>query len=339
LTHEGNAGMGVSANQVIRKGAMVGLFGSELTSPEEARNLLDPQKTPISSGTRWRNWGNMVNDGLPNALVFPCIRDGVEFVAFIALRDIQPGERIHLAYHFSNPVKWEPREELNLEEILTFFSTPTSLKAKWKKMADYDFDNKDPEVEFEGLAKRANLSYVYHSPSLLLSQIVSGHFNLDSAESLLKDVLFRHVMDFKQKDGPALQKYYEQAFQVIRRFLPKAPQVLRQQVAQALLSNVRPALLALTWIVQKQPEQAEETFKEMYEHFEALLSAWESRGNFEQNLQRLEMLAPEEILELIDMIEKANLFLFEREKDQMLKVNALLTMSITEEAIPADSKE
>ncbi len=316
LAQDEGAGLGVRAQQKIKAGDLVAFCGSELMPPEEENSLSDPHSNILTIGKRLRNWGMEFNDGFPNTQEFPIVKDGVEFSGLVALREIGPEERVLHSYDFSHQIKWGPRAELALPELLEAFPGPTSPAKTWKVVSKMDAGSKDPKVKFDYQCKKAGLVYLFHTPSVLLSLLLRGHFDLDSVERLLKDPKFLSAMDIDKGIGTALQKFYAKAFGHVKAFHSKGQETATGHVAAKMEKNVRAGVIALQWVLDHKPGDVRTEFDRIYDATAAFFTAIESR----KDIPPPKILNRQELDEIIARSKSATFFVYEGSKERVAEI-------------------
>jgi len=312
LLQEGPAGLGVSTERKIKRGSLAAFCGSELTRPDEESSMTDPYSNVVATGKRFRNYGPIVNDGFPNVQELPLVVDGVEFSGLVALRDIMPHQKILHSYDYSHPIKWGPRVELDVPEILHAFPTPPSPAQVWKGLKKMDADARDPDLQFDYQCKKAGLLYLLHTPSILLSLCLRGHFDLDSLERLLQDPRLLSAADLDKGAGHVLQKFYSNAFASLRTYFAHGPAEGKEHMSSALEKNVRAGLISLQWVLKYKPADWQSAFDRIYQGAEALFVCLESRGDFDQARGVFQALTQQERDEIVSLTQRGDLFIFNK---------------------------
>lgn len=316
LAQDEGAGLGVRAQEKIEAGDLVAFCGSELMPPEEENSLSDPHSNIVSVGKRLRNWGMEFNDGFPNTQEFPIVNDGVEFSGLIALRQIDPGERVLHSYDFSHQIKWGPRVELALPELMEAFPGPTSPAQTWKGVSKMDAGSKDSRVQFDYQCKKAGLVYLFHTPSVLLSLLLRVHFDLDSVERLLKDPKFLSAMDLDKGRGTALQKFYAKTFVHVRAFQSKGAAEAAGHIAAKMEKNLRAGVIALQWVLDHKPGDLRTEFDRIYDATAAFFAAIESKVD----MPPIKIVSRKELEEIIARSKSGTFFVYTDSKDKIAEI-------------------
>jgi hypothetical protein len=298
LSDEGTAGLGVRAGQALKKGDIATLYGSELIAPEKEKEALESNYSYTDTTGKWvRNWGAIINDGLPNIEVLPLCVDGVQLDAMVCLRDVAEGEQLLSNYGVIHATKWRARTELGMDQILQRYPKPDSLEKEWRR-----YKRSDRSDRFIGECEKSDLCYLLHTPSTLLSLIIRGHFNLNEVRKLLQNPEVLKMASFDQKFAN-MQKYYVGALALIEHFKGKATQEQREYVAAKFETSVRAGHIALALTVD---DFSKEAFDRIANAADAYYSLLESTAlNREEALYRVRTLPEKE--ELITFAKKNNI--------------------------------
>ncbi len=250
LSHvQGGSGVGVRAGEPIPFAALATIFGSKVVVSSPIPDFHLPAGVP---GKKISSYGGMIQDGFPNIVEFPLIIDGVELRGFIASRDIQPGEQLFRNYGYTHPIKKEC-SQLAIEEAIKAFpkrGSPIRILNEIKKI---DGNGKDPSSQLHYQISIAGLKYLVHTPALLLSLIVRGHFEIDSMERFLKDPDLHRIAEFSGREGEKILKLYRVALNALSLFEPHLAlhSELRDVIATGFEKNAQTTVAALYLMSQK----------------------------------------------------------------------------------------
>ncbi len=277
LSNEGPAGLGVRVEKGVDEGKLVALFGAELEEPGFKGGGIE--SNILTHWRRIRSWASLVNDGFPNVVEAP-IDHEVEMGGFVSLEPIGPMEQLLCDSDFAHPIKWGPRLELNLDRFKKVFPDTKALKKAWGALqAAAKQRIVSPTVAF--LRKKTQFSYLFHTPSLLISSILMEQFDLDWIEQKFENEQFLILLEIRGGLGFGLQEIYKKVFQMVKAFrLHPFYEDTRKEIANRFLSNFRAAYGALDGLLKRpfeNPTQFMEGFERLFQGAGAFYRRLENR--------------------------------------------------------------
>jgi hypothetical protein len=223
LCQEKGVDLSVRAGQAFKKGDFITLHSAELPAP----NSPEP---------RFANWGNLVIDGFPNAVQIDMAKEGLFIPCLFAAQEIRPREELFINYSFLHPVKWSPRIEKAKHQMLEAFPDTASLLKLWNCL-------KGGGEMFEFQCDLTRFNYVFHTPSLLVSLLIRGHFDLEAVAALFEEPRFLELIGFDKI--PYAKHVYMTGFEILKTFKKQSTSQMREHFADCFEKNFKSSFLAL----------------------------------------------------------------------------------------------
>lgn len=176
------SGWGVFSNEEISAGQLVAHYAGKTTW------ISTPTKqTFLVTGENYRNFGHMINDGLPNVMAVRVTIDNVpDSFVYLALRPIKKGEQLLLDYKFVHSIKskgpYINQAENELEEILSKEKGVLEIHDKLNKLMEIKHQNLMDFLAFERL--RSAFGYLFNTPAVLLDFMLKDKIYITQIQHL-----------------------------------------------------------------------------------------------------------------------------------------------------------
>lgn len=246
LKRQEGAGYGVVASKPLEAFKPVVIYAGEgvLESDHDKSALSCAYYFPPFEAHKQRNLGGMVNDGFPNC-TFETIHhpSGIAYTVIVPVREIAAGEELFIDYGNIHDVKMMKRIEFNGDEARAFLKEKSF--AAWAKgellplIRRLEEGKHLTQREMQKLtAIKTKLSYLVHTPSLLVPLILENRVKQEDISVLSSDPSFIDFVCTEDEQRELLQK-----FVILIGTLDSAQQRFQWDVKGELLAIINELLL------------------------------------------------------------------------------------------------
>lgn len=198
----GNAGEGVKSLETIKSGSIVCDYVCERIKMGTGNPASLYRMREEHDAEKWRGYGSMIADGLPNLRPIPLPNTaGLEtrFI-FVAIETIKPGDTLCFDYQ-AHEVKWGYHTDIRPEAQQQFFQTFSMADMEKKMIMPVDF-NTHPYLK-----EIVQFQYLLNSPKHLAYMVLKGHLSVAKLKMMIKGAI-NEELNFVQA-GRVLIKAYE----------------------------------------------------------------------------------------------------------------------------------
>ncbi|MBN9377417.1 MAG: hypothetical protein BGO14_10015 [Chlamydiales bacterium 38-26] len=166
-------GWGVYADRKIKPGEIVAQYAGQYVRKGSHSTYYGGDV----DGKIFRNLGPLVNDGMPNIVPVHVTIDHLPVVVYMSISRIKKGRELFIDYGYSHSVKHGPYRCKDLETLIEYITIQGGIKKIFRTYEELS-DEKQYLHHFQVALRvaylKSVLSYIFHTPSVLLDLVFRG---------------------------------------------------------------------------------------------------------------------------------------------------------------------